>query len=364
MAKGTGRPKGLRKGYVPWTAEEEDRLVELRRQFGSDYVSIADAIGGRHSVLGVRNKVEQLVREGRAPALEHCEPHIQRPAADLALSPDELLARAVEATDRDTARHAVEAQLRVTVDDPRPIAVAFVSDQHLRETGPIYVRRMLEDADLIAKTPGVYAVLGGDGVDNHIKHRAALVGGGSKVAHEWKMYGGYLARFGASKILAMISGNHDDWTRDEAGVDMVAQLAAAARIAYCPDEVQVELILPGQTWRLGVRHQYRFGSAFNKTHSVKRWWEMGESDWDVGVLCHHHEAAMEPFKKHGKWRVAFRPGSYQQTSSYGRRYGFNMSEPTCPTVILWPDRREFVPFLDLGQAVDYLAALRGQRAAA
>lgn len=361
MAK-RNRPPVKRRTYHGWTEGELARLPGLRQQFGSDFVAIAAALEGRHTVQSVRVKIQDMTAEGRMPRLEHCRPEIIQPAADLALTSDELLTRAVEATDRDVSRHAVEAQLRVRIADDRPIAVTFASDQHIRESGPIYLRRMLDDADLIARTPGCYVVLGGDGADNHIKHRAAMVGGGSKPAHEWRMYDAYLRRFGPDKVLAMVSGNHDDWTRDEAGVDMVAELAKRNRIAYCPDEVQVELTLSSQVWRIGVRHQYRFGSAFNKTHSVKRWWEMGETDWDVGVLCHHHEAAMEPFKKHGLWRVAFRPGSYQQTSSFGRRYGFNSSEPTCPTVILWPSSRRFVPFLDVHEAVDYLATLRARPA--
>ena len=65
---GKGKRAGLRKGYVPWTEEEEKRLADLRQQFGTDYVTMADALGGRHSVVAVRNKLTELVREGRAAA--------------------------------------------------------------------------------------------------------------------------------------------------------------------------------------------------------------------------------------------------------------------------------------------------------
>ena len=87
-------------------------------------------------------------------------------------------------------------------------------------------------------------------------------------------------------------------------------------------------------------------------------WEMDEHNFDIGVVCHHHEAAMEPFKKHGEWRWAFRPGSYQHTTGHGRRYGYGWSEPACPTVILWPGEKRMLGFLDVREAAGYLTYLR------
>ena len=247
----------------------------------------------------------------------------------------------------------------------KPIALVFASDQHITQSGPVNLEQMEADAKLVADTPGMYAILGGDGVDNHIKHRAALVNSGSVPGREWVLYDHYLGMFG-SRLAAMVSGNHDDWTHDFAGIDMVQRIAERRRIFYAPDYVVLNVRLKtdpdeeGTTYRVKIRHQYRYGSSFNQTHSLKRMWEMDDHDFDIGVLCHLHEAAMEPFKKHGKWRWAFRSGSYQHTSGHSRRYGYGWGQPSCPTAIIWPGQMRMLGFLDVRDAAGYLTYLRAQ----
>ena len=222
---------------------------------------------------------------------------------------------------------------------------------------------MREDAELIRDTSGLYAVLGGDGIDNHIKHRSAVINSASVPGNEYRLYAHYLRMFG-TKLVAAISGNHDDWTHDLGGVDVVSMLAERERLFYAPDYLQLSVVIQSvdgdqrQEYQVRIRHQYRYNSSLNNTHGMKRMWEMDERDFDIGVLCHLHEPAMEPFKKHGEWRWAFRPGSYQVTSGHSRRYGYNFSQPTCPTVILHPTKREMIGFLDVRQAASYLKYLR------
>lgn len=268
-------------------------------------------------------------------------------------------ARAIEYHDK---RH----KARVQIATHRPVALTFISDQHISEGTPTDMERMEADAQLVQETPGMYAILGGDGTDNHIKHRTAIIASGSKPGDEYRMYDHYLGIFGHS-LIAMISGNHDDWTKDFTDLDVVGMLAKRRRIFYAPDYVVLTVQLgaaesnefqPSQEYTVKIRHQYRYNSSFNQTHSVKRMWEMDDDDFDIGVVCHKHEAAMEPFTKHGVWRVAFRPGSYQIQSGFSRRYGYKKSKPACPTAVVLPDRREMVPFIDVRQAASYLTWLR------
>lgn len=291
------------------------------------------------------------------------DPAFHRPAEVISAraprrAPSELWNEAKAATASDVERHRTERLATARIEDDRPIGIAAISDQHIRGSGPVDLERMEEDAKLVRTTPGLYALLGGDGVDNHIKHRSAMVGGGTKVADDWRRYDHYLRFFGADKILGMISGNHDDWTRDEAGVDMVAILAERNRVHYAPDELLLTLTLPGVEYRLKIRHQYRYNSSFNQVHVVKRLWEMGDDPFDVGIVCHHHEAAIEMFTKHGEPVWGARPGSYQVTSSHGRRYGFRLTRPTCPTFIFWPGQRRFIGLPDVRDAAEYLTWAR------
>ena len=240
---------------------------------------------------------------------------------------------------------------RFSVDFPDgPIAIACISDQHIAPGTPCDFERMREDAELIRETPGFYAVLVGDGVDNHIKHRSAMISASSKPDEQWRLFDHYLQVFG-DKILCLISGNHDAWTAEIGGVDYLSKIAAERKLCYAPAEARMTVNVGGQPYSLLIRHQVgRFNSSLNQTHVVKRFWEMNAEPFDIGVIGHHHEAAMEMFIKHGKKRFAARPGSYQITSPYAHQYGFPSSIPTCPTFLMFPGERRIVGFDDVRDA--------------
>lgn len=245
------------------------------------------------------------------------------------------------------------------VNDPGPIAISFISDHHIAPYSPCDLQKMAEDAALIASTPGAYAILGGDGVDNHIKHHTAMMLQESTPDIQWQLYDHYLSLLNIDdSILVMISGNHDDWTMDFAGVDMVSRLSQKHKIHYAPDEAYINLKVGSQTYVVAMRHKYRFNSSANLGHTVKKWYDEGKMPFDIGCIGHHHEAHYEIFHKHGQDRIALRPGSYQISSPYARRNGFNPARPAAPTVVLWGDRREMMAFKDVKQGIDYLTYLR------
>ena len=272
--------------------------------------------------------------------------------------PEEAWADAERRTSRAVRRALTQRKVAVTIPDDRPVGIAAISDQHIQTDGPTDMVRMREDAELVARTPGLYATLGGDGIDNHLKHRSAMLAAGSRPKRQWQLFDHYLGMFGADKILGVISGNHDNWSQQFADIDMVSVLAKRRKLFYAQDELLARLTVGAYTFSYALRHQYGFNSKFNPTHSHKRWWEMGSDNWDVGVLCHLHEVAVEPFTKHGKRRWAIRPGSYQIMSGYSRQYGFNQSVPSCPTVVVRPRTGRLMVFEDVRDAADYLTYLR------
>lgn len=255
-------------------------------------------------------------------------------------------------------RHAFSADLSHINE---PISVSFISDQHISIDAAVDLKRMREDAELIAGTENAFAVLGGDGVDNHIKHRAAILSQRSVPDDQYHLYNFYLGIIGPS-TLVMISGNHDDWTAQIGGIDMVRRIAEGNKVHFAPDEGRVDLSLGKVDYKLACRHQYRYNSTLNLCHTVKRWYDMGDDPFDIGVVCHHHEAATETFNRHGAPRYAARPGSYQITTAYGRQKGYNISYPTCPTFILWPNERRITAFDDLRDGITYLKALKSNGA--
>jgi predicted MPP superfamily phosphohydrolase len=70
--------------------------------------------------------------------------------------------------------HLRNEQISVTLGS-KPVAISFISDQHIAPGSPVDMKRMREDAEIVASTRGMFAILGGDGVDNPIKHRHAII---------------------------------------------------------------------------------------------------------------------------------------------------------------------------------------------
>jgi len=302
----------------------------------------------------IRQLEQQLHDMATKPATDRvaveCDAEPSQDPRDMWLRIEEDSARRIE--------HAKQrGRFRVKLDD-EVVGVSFVSDQHIAPGTPVDHKRMREDAELIAATDGLVACLAGDGVDNHIKHRAAVLAARSQPGDQWQLFEWYLSIF-AHKIVAMCSGNHCAWTNQFAGIDMVAKIAKDQRLCYTPDEARIDLVMGEQTYKIAFRHQYRMNSSFNQCHAIKQWFRLGEELFDVGAIGHHHESSIEAFEGHGLTRWACRPGAYQITSAYSRQFGFNDAVPTCPTFLFWKDKRHIIGFRDVRDAVLMLKSLRG-----
>lgn len=342
-----------------WTDSDDAVLVEEIEAAGFAQGSVAagERLGRTANACGERYKVQR--RLGLMPEVVNRRviPDWQPAVSE---TDEAAWDRAKQVTGTDMKKHLTQHRATVTL-PAEPCGLVFVSDQHIRQSGPVDLERMEADACLVRDTPGLYAILGGDGVDNHVKHTAAMRHGGSSPSEEWRLFNHYLGFFG-DKILGVIAGNHDLFTSEMAGVDVLGMLMAERKLFYAKDEMVLDVRVGEQPYLVKVRHQYRYGSTFNLVHTVKRLWEMGSDDFDIGVVCHQHEAAIEPFEKHGRQVWGARPGSYQLTSSFTRRYGFNHARPTCPTFLLSAERREIQGFPDVGGAADYLTFQRSAAA--
>lgn len=353
-----------------WTDAQLQALVE-RATAGAKLQTIADELG--RSLNSVSLKWRRLKHENRPPQPEVSAalPEFARAAGAVPLpSKPQVISKWVDEltitekwqrAEDENARHVAKAGERdkFSVDFPedRPIGISFVSDQHIAVGIPVDLARMRADAEYIRDTPGMYALMLGDFVDNHIKHLAAIISGRSTPDDQWQLAEYYLGII-AEKILVACSGNHCAFTVQRAGVDMLGWLMEKQKLCYSPSAFNIEVTVCGQPYTIVGRHQSRFNSSFNKTHAVQQMWRMGEHDFDIGAVGHHHEHAMECDFKRGLLRWYVRPGSYQILSAYSRQYGFNSSVPTCPTMILYPRRREIVGFADLRVAGQFLRSLR------
>lgn len=306
-----------------------------------------------------------MIRAGGGKA-EAPTPEVKKAAAEFAEaagyhddwdeSPEAVWRRAEKDSARRIRKLTDAGTLKWAAPGPH-VLLTMVSDQHIAPGTPVDFRQMRLDAELIRDTPHCYALLGGDAVDNHIKHRSAVMAARSQPSDQYELFRHYLSIL-KNKALLMVSGNHDNWTNQFAGVDALDWIAKEKRVFYNPDAAHLELRVGGQEYGIAIRHQYKMNSSYNQTHSVKQWLRMGERDFDIGTVCHHHEHALESFVWRGRVRWACRPGSYQISSAYSRQFGWNQSMPTCPTFLLRGDRREIYGFDSLRAAVDAVGALR------
>lgn len=245
--------------------------------------------------------------------------------------------------------------------DDLPVAVCFVSDQHIGSPGADYAA-MRRDAEIVRKSPGMFAVFGGDSIDNHIKHASAVLHSKTLPDEQLSAFEHYLDMFGDS-VFAMISGNHDLWSDKIAGINPIRRAAAARKIVYAKHELRMTVRHGKVPYRIMVRHQAkRFNSSINPLHAIKQHRRHGEWEFDIGIMCHYHEAGIEAWFQNGRSCWAARPGSYLVKDDHSKEYGFNSSIPKCPTFVLFSDARKIVPFMEVEEASEYLAAVRTREA--
>lgn len=288
--------------------------------------------------------------EAMRQAAQRVTPVIEAPAVDMR----QVWQQYETANAATILKVQARREFRWSIPGNEPFAIAFPSDQHI-SLGPVDMRQMRIDAECIASTPRMACVLVGDGVDNHIKHRSAVLAATDTPDMQWMLYEHYLTLLRES-IACIAAGNHDAFSKQIGGVDMVAKMAAAQKLCYTPDEAYLTAELGGVEYVIGVRHQYRMNSSFNQTHSVKQWLRNGMKPFDIGVIGHHHEHAQETAWIMGRMRWFARPGSYQITSGYAAQYGFNDAMPTTPTVVIYPQERQIVGFDTCHKAAKWLRA--------
>lgn len=268
---------------------------------------------------------------------------------DGGLDPESLWQDAFKAQLRAERQARRRANQTITVPEPdRPFALAYLSDLHIGSAGTDY-RAMRADAELIRDTPRLWCGYHGDGINNWVV---------SKLAHlqrdevmpldaEIALFADWLRMIGPS-LLWVVAGNHDNWTRKLAGIDLLRGLLDGVRVLYDRFEVTFRLVWGAHELRYKVRHKWRYNSVFNVTHSIEVGWQRGSTDFDVGIGGHTHIGTVcRPFWRHGRERYAVLTGTYKVDDPYQREQGW----PTpmfrgCGAHVFWKDGLTFCHCLE------------------
>ncbi len=318
-------------------------------------------INGRQPAATMVRQVASYGPPDSPPVVEIFAPQVTAEESD-----DEFLRRyrARAAQSVQTARAQRFVTVKVVSDVP--IGIITQADQHIDGTGTD-LEFLEQTARYVAETPNLYTIDVGDLMNNNIVHRDRDI---RAVADQVRFTDLYIG-WHRGKWWGGVGGNHTDWTKQVAGVDVIGMLAKRHKFHYAPDELiwTVQIANPHNPdeitaeWVIATRHQYRRHSNMNPQHACLRWMEENAPNLprlpDAVVLAHNHTAhvGVVNYKHHDVWAV--RPGSAQVDSSYARQKGFQEYRPTAPVIICPPTNDERMQcFSDASAGIQHMRGWR------
>ena len=244
------------------------------------------------------------------------------------------------------------------------IGVAFLGDMHIGNMATDY-KSMLHHRDLIRSAKNLYVTFNGDYCDNYLpsSHVSGMFEALFPPAVQKNLAKDYIESV-RDKVLALTSGCHDIFGLKASDFDVTEYLAKHSDAVYLGNGGLINLTVGKVTYRIMVRHKYRFHSQDNPTQTCKKMFEkMG--GFDVGVVSHNHIAAIEESTKEGMdgnlKRIFVRAGTYKTHDRYGRQLGFSEGDCSVPVVLFSPSERSIRGFGNLEEGIQYLSYLNGKK---
>ena len=243
----------------------------------------------------------------------------------------------------------------------RYIGIAFQSDQHIGNPFCDH-ERLRRDTEVIEAHPDCYVIHAGDYIDNFMidKPRPAMKAP-IPPSIQWQLCEHYI-NMTPTSLMAIVAGNHDLWTAGATDYDPLKRLAQDRGVLDHPYELNLKVIHGDSPYHLSIRHKRRGNSNLDPSRVIKKMWDDGECDFDIGVIGHHHTPSVVPFTRHAVERYAIRPGAYKTIDSFGEMCGFPRERPTSPMVILDSETRDIQAFTDLRHGLRLLNTLNGRKA--
>jgi UDP-2,3-diacylglucosamine pyrophosphatase LpxH len=337
-----------------WTPEETSKLLDIIKEHPEfTYQQIADewsnAFTGRaYSADSVRSRVRRVKKKNIA-FLD------QKNAEEK--DPEELLQVIIAAQKKMQEHDDRQTSVTLDVDDDKPIGIAFTGDQHI---GGLYTDHevMIRDYERLSQTDGVYTVIMGDLTDNYITRSHA--GGSfeqSMTADKQRAIAEHvITKYFSDNCIAMLKGNHDNWTTKETGEDFIEYLARKIKTPYLWYGGEINVRFGNVHYMIHAHHTFKYNSSLNTTNSQRNLFAATHAD--IIALGHLHYNETHAKTAGGKDTVWMRTGSYKTTDDYSQYLGGLKSDPRIPMVILFPGMKKILPFRDYTDGLAHLAMLR------
>lgn len=345
-------------------SEVIDYDAHIPKQWDGTRADLARLMNRRFPHISVNGWTHRIMRaEERKSLTEFRNPDFIVNQMKKASSTPEDLWATIEAQSKK-AIEATEDARWATIhikDSDRYIGIAFQSDQHIGNPFCDHERLRL-DTELIVRHPDCYVIHAGDYIDNFVidKPKPAMKAP-IPPSVQWQLCEHYI-NMSESCLMAIVAGNHDLWTASMTDYDPLKKMAQERGILYHAHELNIRLIHGDVPYHLSIRHKRRGNSNIDPSRVVKKMWDDGECDFDIGVIGHHHTPSVVPFTRHGVERWSVRPGAYKIIDTFGEMCGFPRERPTSPMVILDPKTRDIQAFTDLRHGIRMLNALNGRDA--
>lgn len=236
-----------------------------------------------------------------------------------------------------------------------PTGIVFFGDGHIGSWGWA-ARRQMEDLRLVANTDGLFPVFMGDDWDNFVFDFAKWASV-MPPSHQ-RAIGHYMMKLLFPKTIAVVGGNHLEWTKKVADIDLSAELAVKSDAVFLGTRGDLFARLGDQEYHLFLHHRARGGSTLNKSNSAR----VASDDIggaDIIVEADKHDPWIHTEYKARKRQVWLRTGTYKIEDEYPDEIDFPQGKWDMPMVLIYPDRRRVVPFMDFR---DGLATLEAERA--
>lgn len=282
-----------------------------------------------------------------------------------AFDPERFFDLSVAASEEWAKRNATPRVIERTIATDRPVAVTYTSDWHIGNPGTSH-RQLRDDMLRLADHPRMFVEIGGDWGDNFIVSKLMHAGAQNVFAagdQQWVVLALVTKPlFDSESVLAVRTGNHDQWTKMLAGVDPLFANFGNVPHLCCRDGSLMILHVGAQTYRIYRRHRPRWHSVFNDAHCIITEYQRGPFEFDIGVMEHHHLSNYALFNGKERddgaaTRLAIRTGTYKLSDRYAEEHGYEFASSEQVSVILWPDRFRFQPVKGLAQAQELVDVL-------
>lgn len=343
------------------TKWKEEEIKILRENYGKLRTKALLSLLPNRTFSSIKTKAERI---GLSSDFSRENPQKKKiEFIDLKLPPDnediEKLWDSLEKFQEESRKLSThQEEATVIINSDSPILFVALADLHIGAIGTRY-KELRGTIDLLSKTEDVFIGSIGDTIDNYLPEWHSEGQFGEIVPPEvQKRLVEYIFEKLKGKFLFLVQGCHDEASHDVDDFDWTKYLQAKLECFNLGFGGFININLGTQTYRIAARHKFTGNSTTNLTNTVKKLRDLG--DFDIGIVAHNHQAVIERATMPDKDRIFIRPGSFKRPDRYAREEGFSDSGYEMPGVILFPDKRRMIPFMNLEDGIETLKALKGK----